>query len=260
MFYRVLILVCLLFSCKKKEGFENIQVFGHGGNGVQISNSIYHDNTQESVDLALAQNGCDGVEVDIQFSKDGTAWLYHDAYLENETDGNGCLNSLSDAEIEKLRYTSVHQEKLIKLQDLKLYGNSIFLDLKHYNFCSNEFAEIADVITGINVFKDLNSASEINVITNYDQWLSPLLDENLNVFFEPETYSQIESNISTFDLKGFVFKNDMLAKDEITALKNQNKKVVLFEIRSPKGIRSAMKKNPDVVLTDDIKATLIEKY
>lgn len=260
MFYRVLILVCILFSCKKKQGFENIQVFGHGGNGVEISNSVYHDNSQESVDLALAQNGCDGVEVDIQFSKDGTAWLYHDTYLENETDGTGCLNSLSDSEIEKLRYKSIHQEHLIKLNELKLYGKSIFLDLKQYNFCTESFVDIADVIAEMKVFRNLNPNAEINVITNYDQWLNPLLNENVNVYFEPASYSETDLWISNSKLKGFVFKNKEIKSDELKTLQSQNKKMVLFEIRSPKGIRSAIKKNPDAVLTDDIKATLIEKY
>jgi len=42
-------------------------------------------------------------------------------------------------------------------------------------------------------------------------------------------------------------------------IKSQNKNVFLFDIRAPKTIRQAMKKQPDVVIVDDVKAALIEK-
>jgi hypothetical protein len=43
-------------------------------------------------------------------------------------------------------------------------------------------------------------------------------------------------------------------------LQAAGKKVIIFEVRSPKGIKSALKKHPNYLVTDDLRATIIEKY
>jgi hypothetical protein len=61
-------------------------------------------------------------------------------------------------------------------------------------------------------------------------------------------------------LEGFVVKNNDFSETEITEIKAKNKKVYIFEIRSPKGIRTALKKFPTGLITDDLRATLIEQH
>jgi len=45
----------------------------------------------------------------------------------------------------------------------------------------------------------------------------------------------------------------------VTKIRQAGKKIYIFEVRSPKGIRSALKKIPDGILTDDIRAAILEK-
>lgn len=260
MFYRFFIITLVICSCSKEVDYSSIEIFGHGGNGVEISNSIYHDNTQESIDLALAQNGCDGVEIDIQLSKDGTAWLYHDPYLDAETSAKGCINSLFDANLEEVFYKSIHSEKLVRLRDLKVYSKSVYLDLKHANYCSNTVVDISLMLDEIKVFQLENPYSNIYVSTNFEDWLLPLLNENFAVYFETSSFDIAKVIDSKYAVSGFIFKNQHIDKDEVSALKALGKKVVIFEVRSPKGIRSALNKFPDMIQSDDVKAALIEKY
>ncbi|MGV3630709.1 MAG: glycerophosphodiester phosphodiesterase [Bacteroidota bacterium] len=254
-----IIIAFFIFSCSKEKNFDAVQVFGHAGNGIQISNSVYHDNSQEAVDLALAQNGCAGVEVDIQLSKDGTAWLFHDPDMERETGETGCIPSKTDAKLGKITYSSFHSENLLRLKELDVYGKSVFLDLKHVNSCAGETVILADLMDDILAFRDNNPSIELRIITFNPEWIDALLLSGLEIFYEAEHYEEASLYFQE-GLQGFVFKNENITKDQLADLKNKGFRTVLFEARSPKGIRRALRKYPDYILADDIKATLIEKY
>lgn len=260
MFFRRVFIVLFLLSCSREKNFATVRVFGHAGNGIQISNSVYHDNSQESVDLALAQNGCEGVEVDIQLSKDGTAWLFHDPDMERETGEAGCISGKTDAELEKIRYKSFHNEELIRLDELEIYSKALFLDLKHFNACEGQYVVLEDLLDDLLAFQAKFPENEINLITFNPSWIDPLLAAGLQVYYEAEHYEEAFQYIEKAGLAGFIFKSENSTKDQLTDLKNKGFATVLFEVRSPKGIRRALRKCPDFILADDIKATLIEKY
>ena len=115
----ILIFILMIFySCNKKKDYHDVKLIGHAGMGISIQNSFYHDNSMESIDLALSMNGCDGVEVDVQISLDTNIWLYHDPYLQSETNLSGSISLKYDHELNHARYKSVHHEKVIQLKEL----------------------------------------------------------------------------------------------------------------------------------------------
>ncbi|MCE3297330.1 MAG: hypothetical protein K0R65_3044 [Crocinitomicaceae bacterium] len=258
--FSLITIALVLFSCRKEKNFDAVQVFGHAGNGIEISNSVYHDNSQESVDLALAQNGCDGVEVDIQLSKNGTAWLFHDLGLEAETGETGCIPSKTDAELEKIRYQSFHKEKLVRLDELQLYSKAVFLDLKHVNSCEGETVPLDELLDDLLAFRDKYPANGVRLITFNSEWIDALLASGMEIYYEALNYEDALKYVSKPGLKGFVLKSENITKEELADLRNKGFQTVLFEARSPRGIRTALRKYPDYLLADDIKATLIEKY
>ncbi|MES2589382.1 MAG: glycerophosphodiester phosphodiesterase family protein [Bacteroidota bacterium] len=258
--FRIIFLLFVIFSCSKKEKYEAIQLFGHAGNGLNISNSVYHDNSENSIKLALAQNGCDGVEVDVQLSKDGIAWLFHDQNLEKETNLNSCINSLSDEEIESLSYNHFNDEKLIKLKDLQLKGKSVVLDLRHSNSCENKVVDVNQMIVEIELFRQKNSESEIYLNTNYLAWLTPLQSLNLKLCYSPSENENLDEIVNTYGVKCFLFKNQEITKERVETEKNKGNEIIIFEVRSPKGIRSALNKYPTIILSDDVKAAIVEKF
>lgn len=263
--FTILLVLLVLFSCSKEKGFDNVKVLGHAATGLENLNSVYHDNSKEAVEMALSMQGCEGVEIDIQLSKDGELWLYHDAFLNSETNGNGCISENEASYLDNLNYGSLHKEELIRLSELDLIqfkGKELFLDLRHYNECTSTFVSMTAMIQRLTELGMNNQADiTVNCILGNADWIEPFIAAGFKVYYS--IYSKSEGEAANADyplLSGYIIKNKDISKDEVAWIRNTNKKVYIFEVRSPKGIRSAFKKYPDGILTDDLRATLIEKY
>ncbi|MFN5910189.1 MAG: glycerophosphodiester phosphodiesterase, partial [Bacteroidota bacterium] len=182
-----LFILLLLFSCRKKDAFENIAVIGHGGMGLEMQNSIYHDNSAEALELALSIDGCNGVELDVQLSADGKLWLYHDPELSSETNGSGCVNSKSSAELNPYHYTTIHKEVLIRLEEFDFHlfkGKKVFLDIRHYNPCTDAFVS-QTLITNAILNSGISSVEgiELFIILSRHQWISAFKQAGFQVLF-----------------------------------------------------------------------------
>ena len=57
----LLLLSSLLLACRKQESYPEVQIFGHAGMGMDIGMSDFHDNSIESIQLALTLPTMDGV-------------------------------------------------------------------------------------------------------------------------------------------------------------------------------------------------------
>lgn len=256
-----LLFVCLVFSCTKKN-YASISIFGHAGMGLSMENSLYHDNSKEAVELCLAFPNCDGVEVDIQLDKQGCLWLYHDAFLDKISSLSGCINDKETSELEQANYTTLKKEKLVKLNEvIPIIGSNqkLFLDIKNHNACLN-------TSVNLNFFKQSlantlgNDTSNLFMILSDTVWIKNL-NETYAVFFSSDNFSSaykfILENPKT---RGLVIRNKSITKSQIDSIKTLGKEVYLYDMRSPKGNREALNKNPNGIITDDIRAALIEKY
>ena len=90
--YIYAVLLLLTTACKKVEDgpIENlnggiIRVVGHAGLGFESTLTPYPSNTLSSIRKAVEGFNADGVEVDVQLSKDSVPVLYHDNTLESLT-------------------------------------------------------------------------------------------------------------------------------------------------------------------------------
>lgn len=260
-----LIIIILLFSCSKKKNFEQIKVIGHAATGLEMSNSVYHDNTKEGVELALSIEGCDGVEIDIQLSQDGKLWLYHDEQLQTQTEGNGCINSQVSTNLDALHYSTFSKEKLTALEDLNFTyfkGKELLLDLRHYNSCTENLVSVSKMIESLEAL-NLKNTNEFKVIfiISTSQWIQPFLSAGFDIYYSIYSMEEFYKYNALYpEISGFIVKNADFTKDEVGTIMNSGKKVYIFEMRSPKGIRKALKKLPDGLVTDDLRATIIEKY
>jgi glycerophosphoryl diester phosphodiesterase len=258
----IILLIIILFSCKKKEDFNKTIVIGHAGNGLNISTSLYHDNSNEAINLALSIEGCEGVEVDVQLSKDNKFWLYHDPNLNSKTNFSGCINSLTSNQLKLVNYANFQKEKLTQLNHIntKLLENKhLILDLRHYNECEEKNVSISEICNQIIKTSQIYPKTQLLILTNNEAWVDVFFEKQFKTYFSAENL-EIASKIDLNKIDGFMFKNHAIEKNNVEKFQNQNKKIIIFEVRSPKGIRSALRKNPDFLVTDDIRATLIEKF
>jgi glycerophosphoryl diester phosphodiesterase len=260
-FVKIFFLVFVLFGCTKSEQVKNILVFGHAGMGLSMINSIYHDNSKEAVSLALNLPTSNGVEVDVRLSADGTLWLYHDEWLEAETNGKGCVSELSDLQLAEFYYLTFKHEKLVKLTDILPLLNddqTLFIDLKHVNSCRNENVDLEQLMDS---FEDQlpGYQAQVKIICSYRYWLNELAQQ-CDVLYSTDDIEEGKEIILNYPLiKGLVVRNAAMNSQEVSWIKNQHKEVYLFDIRSLKGIRQAFAKNPTGILSDELRKALEER-
>lgn len=67
------------------------------------------ENTLEAFLLA-AEHGADGVELDVQLTKDGEMVVVHDEEIDRVSDGSGFVKDYTLAELKALNFNKTHPE------------------------------------------------------------------------------------------------------------------------------------------------------
>ena len=88
-----------------------IKVYGHRG-----YSGRYPENTMLSFQKAI-EAGADGIELDVQLSRDGEVYVFHDYSLARMTGRDAKLSDLTSAELDTLRLAGT-DEKIPKLTEV----------------------------------------------------------------------------------------------------------------------------------------------
>ena len=120
-------LILLLGCADPAPPLSNLLVLGHAGSGFFTPLNPFNPRPPSSwagVENAL-DLGADGVEVDLQLSRDSVPVLYHNQELETMTaTGRGCVSQLPAAQLTRLAYRGgppydwFHAERLIRFDTL----------------------------------------------------------------------------------------------------------------------------------------------
>ena len=249
-------LLLLLLSCSKKEDFSEVQVIGHAGMGLKMPNSIFHDNSLEAIDLALSIPGSNGVEIDIQMDLNGRLWLFHDELLNEETNGINCISSNTSEYLKTLRYSSLKQEKLVELSQIPFHDfkdKRFFLDLKPWNKCSGNTVSIEDFKASLTA---IDLPENCTIILS-DPSCIPFFIDDFTIYFASDNFQYAKTILLQEPMvKGLIIRNTAVNKAQTQEIIKQNKEIYLFEIRSPKGVKSALEKMPSGIISDDLRAAI----
>ena len=253
-------LLLIVSSCRKENEYIHIQVIGHAGMGLGNITSIYHDNSFESVDLALQFPGINGVEVDVQMDLDGELWLCHDIDLNEELGVDGVIPLLRTEFLEQQEYQTLYNEPLCKLKKLFSILDSsqvLFVDIKSYDESSGIYVDpflfkesLDEVLSSFDC--------QIKLIIRDGEWISSFVS-SYDTFLDTDSKSAIQLYKNLYpELYGVVARTEAFNTSYIDQLKSQNLDVYLYEMRSPYTIRKALEKKPNGILPDDIRRALIE--
>ncbi|TNE53365.1 MAG: hypothetical protein EP338_12585 [Bacteroidetes bacterium] len=264
----VWLIVCLvsvgvLSGCRKGNANPQVELIGHAGNGLNRSNSLYHANSYEAIKHALELDGASGVEVDVQLGADGSLWLYHDPQLDSETDSEGCISEKTGEELSGITYKGIQGENLCSLKRLAVWEGpqkTLFLDLRHLNACENQYVSSVKMRQEIEELLDGGGTYRVILITSNEAWVPELKKGPFEVYFSSPTVNFAKELLLSYpQLDGLVLKNKAVEKEDVDWFREQKKKVAIFEVRSPKGIRKALRKGADFLISDDLRAAVIAK-
>lgn len=99
--------------------------------------SKYPENTMKAFIKAVEEGNCDGIELDIQLTKDNVPIIIHDESLERTTNGFGLVKDYTFNEIRKLN--AGLKEKIPSLEEFLNFAkdNSIYINLELKNSIIN---------------------------------------------------------------------------------------------------------------------------
>ena len=83
---------------------EMIQVWAHRG-----ASGYAPENTLDAFRKAI-EMGADGIELDVQLTKDGTVVVIHDEVIERVSDGSGLVQDYTYEELKKFNFNRTHPE------------------------------------------------------------------------------------------------------------------------------------------------------
>lgn len=265
-------ILLLIISCTKKAEkdpipYSKTKHIAHKGSGSNKSGyALAEENTLEAAKYGFLY--CDGIELDIQMSKDNTIWIFHDMFTK-ECDGikKECIPDMTNNEI--IEYSKCNNSTIDNLESVFKYhsenkiGKIISLDVKsmvdircklnmqkHLNNLADELIKLTQKYSGVenylyvesDNFNFLNKLEENNksyttfllCTDNYDKVYNKLLKSNFDGISMLYTTSSVDSNY-------------------IAKLRNAGYKSQIWLVNDKKEIENVtIQLQPDYIQTDNI--------
>lgn len=241
----------ILWGCSKVNN-STTKIFGHAATGLKNPNAIYHDNSMDAIRYACALPGCSGVEVDVRMDAQGKLWLFHDELLDDETNLSGSVEEMTTDKLTSGHYSTIKKEPLLRLDEAisSLSKGYTFLDLKIPDISKAQELKAALLALDFDTTKFALIVSSWSYVDVFKQDFQVFLSINE----VPDLTSEMLDNEPR--LRGICIRSAQITREEINFLKSINKEIICYEVRSPKGIKAGLNKNPSYLLTDDLKLTL----
>ena len=262
----IFFLFFFIFSCGKNDidlsqvnnlNGNRIVPFGHAGMGIS---SQFPINSFESISNAL-NLGAEGVEVDIQMTKDSVIVLYHDRTLEEQTNLKGLIFENNWEYIKQGIYKNpiFAEYKIVSLDQLfehlkNVKGYTFLLDFKLYQSDhSDEY--VSTFINALVKIIDRHQMEDHVLSASYrTEYLKKLKELRPNSKLMVNTaFEQGLVLVEEIDAYGMVFQNDMITKEQIKQVHDKGIYVSLFGLHSKNDNLDAIEKHPDFIFSDKVK-------
>lgn len=213
-----------------------------------------------------ALNICaDGIEVDVQLSKDGQLVAFHDELMYNSTNLDEMINSKTWAEIEFGFYTSfphasynivrlddiftaiAHKERYTFTLDCKLYQ-----DGNNSNFEQDYTEAILDLLEKHDI---INYTTIESVDTNFLLQLKSK-NELVRAYYYTDDFEPGLAFIRSNGLEGLTIHRELISAEDIAKAHQLDKKIALFGISQNRELAEAFEKAADFVQVDNLRSML----
>jgi glycerophosphoryl diester phosphodiesterase len=223
---------------------------------------LYPINSLESIANCISLNAA-GSEMDVQMTKDSVLVAYHDHDLSVSTDISGVIHSMTWEEVQNANYvngpfssysittlenifTSLanYQSKIFTF-DVKIYpGNA---DLAgYYETYSNVIIDFFNTY-GLedNVYIESQSPDFLNLI----QSKKP----NYRLYYYPQTFDDALTVALDNGFQGISISSKAISSDQVAIAHEHGLFVTVWGVKTKDENKDAIRKNPDMIQTDNVK-------
>lgn len=254
-----------------------ILAIGHAGLGFNyyvFPFNPYPPNSFTALKKAI-EYGADGVEVDLQLTKDSVLVLYHDYDLANRSELQGCIGDKTWDELKNITYdeglffNAFQSEKIIRLDSLLSWFSSLsefphlHFDMKPYNACNPENGYATELLMSELLHEQLvrfNAPTEklvfitsrisiINKLRSLDERYIPSYEETED--FNRGLEKTIENGIEILTIKPA-----LITRRKVKRAQSKNIKILTFGAKSRSGNMKLIALNPDIIHTNNIEMLL----
>jgi glycerophosphoryl diester phosphodiesterase len=271
----ILLILVAVSSCKREKinFIDNLHggkiiICGHGGAGFQSYVNPYPTNSFASIQRALEGLNADGVEIDVQMTKDLELYLYHDEELDLSTDCSGCIPGRLASEINNCRFNknmsvNVFQDiKLIRLETILARYSGMaspkyfYFDMRLRNVCDPSQAPDKDSLANrvVEMISKYSGHKYMPVISGDTIFLNKVkkLDPNISLILENPNASESIAMSVLHGYQGIISSNENITREQAKEAHLNNLEVIIFNVKRRNATIDAVNKSPDVIQTDNI--------
>ncbi|MFD1552298.1 glycerophosphodiester phosphodiesterase [Putridiphycobacter roseus] len=136
-----IVLVLLNNSCSKNAELPLVTVYAHAGMSLYEERTIYPANSFEGIKHSVEVLNAEGIEIDIQLTKDSILVLFHDPKITNSPGFDGCIGLYDWAVLQDLTL-NYSTYKIVPLAEVLDYAVAkevkVYLDIKTFNYCTGK--------------------------------------------------------------------------------------------------------------------------
>lgn len=275
-FCLTLLIACDSVNTEDIDNLNNgkITVIGHAGSAFLYPLLPFNPlppNSKASLEKALFKNMADGVEVDLQMSKDSVLILFHDSDLGVIGRSEACVSGIDAEEVLGKRfdtgifYNMFHDEEVMSFESLLSWFSTfdrypiLHLDVKNFDGCLNGNQNKRAELLALEVHKMINNyevplenlaigssdKTFLKSMESLDPHYTLMLDENAD--FDQGMHWVLENQMA-----GLVIGRGIADKKKIEQAHKEGLFVIVFGGRSRSSIIEIINKNPDAIQVNNV--------
>jgi len=263
--FRIAFLVSLisLSACEKEKPLLIPKIYGHAGTTLADERAVFPPNSEESILYALDALNADGIETDVQLTKDSILVIYHNEDLSSNANLSGCVNDFNWNEIATAEYYGNH--RILKLSEVIQWAidrnKLLYLDIKPYNFCAERSIDfeafnlaLATNLEGLSS----DQKNKISINCRKFELLAAIEDPNIITCFETENIDLGVFLCQTYGVDKLMIRLSAFDDQIKIKLDNLGINYCISGLKTNAEIKAAALFNPKEVITDNLAAT--QKY
>ncbi len=246
-------IILMIAGCSKKQKLPDVIVFSHAGTSLYEERTFFPPNSLESIQHSIEFLDVDGVEVDIQLTRDSVLVLYHDLYIQTSANYSGCIGDYNWSDLKELNL-NYSKYKIVKLKTaldyLLVRKKYAYLDFKLWNPCLGHDVVKPTVVAMNKLLEQYSESDKEYIIAG--SWTVEFLN-GLNIGNRAVSIDNINAGVDILKENDFnyILLQNITDFSSLNELIDQNVTWGLFGGKSNHEIRSTISHEPDFIITDN---------